>query len=274
MPILLFIYVADEIFPSRKEALTSLTLIGLLVIRLLPITSRFSNLMNQIEASKPLISEFERVLIEISERNETGGRSTATNIHRGVVKIDAVDVYRGGINKVRNKKIEILPGQLAVIKGRSGSGKSTLVKQIVLGASSNEGAALSPQVPITLDGSVRFNIEFFSGDLSIGNDLEKIIKNSGLYNTLISELANGLETQVFVGGNGLSGGQIKRLSVLRCLLSGRAVQIFDEPDSGLNIEAREELTSLIKDLKKYFTFVVVSHNETFEPIADIIIDLD
>ena len=61
----------------------------------------------------------------------------------------------------------------------------------------------------------------------------------------------------------LSGGEQKRISILRCLLSERDVLIFDEPTNGLNKEYRKEVIKILQDKAKTSIVLVISHDPEF-----------
>jgi phosphate transport system ATP-binding protein len=61
-------------------------------------------------------------------------------------------------------------------------------------------------------------------------------------------------------GLSLSGGQQQRLCIARAVAVRSQVIVLDEPTSALDPIATSKIESLIVDLSKHFTIVVVTHN--------------
>ncbi|MDR2385495.1 MAG: ABC transporter ATP-binding protein [Tannerella sp.] len=71
----------------------------------------------------------------------------------------------------------------------------------------------------------------------------------------------------------LSGGERQRVAVARALINNPAVILADEPSGSLDTKNKEELHSLLFDLRKEMgqTFVIVTHDEHLAGLADRII---
>jgi phosphate transport system ATP-binding protein len=59
---------------------------------------------------------------------------------------------------------------------------------------------------------------------------------------------------------GLSGGQQQRLCIARCLAVEPEVLLFDEPCASLDPISTQKIEELIRELKKEYTIVIVTHN--------------
>ena len=68
----------------------------------------------------------------------------------------------------------------------------------------------------------------------------------------------------------LSGGELKRIELAQALAREGKINMFDEPEAGIDLWSFENLTSLFDNLKKGIT-IVVSHQKRILEIADEII---
>ena len=121
--------------------------------------------------------------------------------------------------------------------------------EIVMAVSGSHKLAVSPQFPTIIDGTVEENLDYFCDNEGLESHLIKLVKTSAVYCDLLKEFPKREKSDLRVGGTNISGGQIKRLSIMRCLLSQHVIQVFDEPDSGLNSDATSKLLDLIRTLK-------------------------
>lgn len=71
----------------------------------------------------------------------------------------------------------------------------------------------------------------------------------------------------------LSGGEQQRVAIARSLINDPEVIFADEPSGNLDSKNREELHSLLFNLRDTFkkTFVIVTHDENFAAMSDRII---
>jgi phosphate transport system ATP-binding protein len=82
--------------------------------------------------------------------------------------------------------------------------------------------------------------------------VEKSLKNAALWNEVKDRLHES--------AMGLSGGQQQRLCIARTLAVGPEVILMDEPCSALDPIATAKIESLIEELKKDYSVVIVTHN--------------
>jgi ABC-type polar amino acid transport system ATPase subunit len=75
--------------------------------------------------------------------------------------------------------------------------------------------------------------------------------------------------------NQLSGGQQQRIAIARALAMKPSLMLFDEPTSALDPEMIGEVLSVMEELAKEITLVVVSHEMGFaRAAADRILFVD
>ena len=86
--------------------------------------------------------------------------------------------------------------------------------------------------------------------------LNKIVENSLKDSALYEEVSDRLDAS----GLSLSGGQQQRLCIARTIAMSPDVILMDEPTSALDPIATLKIEELIKELKKKYTIIIVTHN--------------
>ena len=183
---------------------------------------------------------------------------------------------------IDNVTLEIKAGDAVGIKGESGSGKSTLL-DCLLGllhpekgeiefneCKLNENLAVwhtmvayLPQELFLFDGTIEENILLGVDKGKTSSTLKKMedaIKQSRLQDVL-SDLPDGIATEVGEHGVMLSGGQRQRVALARALFFDRQVIILDEATSALDEETESEIADEIRSLRGRKTVIIVSHRE-------------
>ncbi len=74
--------------------------------------------------------------------------------------------------------------------------------------------------------------------------------------------------------NGLSGGEGKRLSLLRGLAAGRPITILDEPTSALDDHVASQVWKLILKAFSDRNLICITHDERFLNDFDMVIRVD
>jgi ABC-type transport system involved in cytochrome bd biosynthesis fused ATPase/permease subunit len=170
---------------------------------------------------------------------------------------------------------ELKPGEKIRISGRSGSGKSTLAMGLV-GALNYSGSITLDGVELSeIDGleqyvvadlqrshifntSIRENMRIAdqnATDAEICKVLELVELDS-----LIEESSEGLNSVIGEFGRHISGGEAKRLSLARVLLSKAPILILDEPTEHLDLELALRIEKRILDFASFKTVVVITHS--------------
>ena len=78
----------------------------------------------------------------------------------------------------------------------------------------------------------------------------------------ISELPDGYDTRLTVGGMNLSGGQRQRIAIARAMLKDSPVILMDEPSSALDTHSENVFLKVLDSLMKDKTVIMVSHRMT------------
>lgn len=116
-----------------------------------------------------------------------------------------------------------------------------------------------PQQINILDKSFRQNIAWGIAEEEI--DDKKVIlaiKSAQIYDFIIG-FADGINSKVIVGSNGISQGQKQRLAIARALYRNPDILIFDEATSSLDVQVENEITEMLCGLKQTKTIIAIAH---------------
>lgn len=202
---------------------------------------------------------------------------TLTGLNKDIEFKDVCFEYVPNQPVLRNINLTIPKNETLAIVGNSGGGKSTLVNLIPRFYDIKSGS-------IKIDGidirefslkSLRQNISMvfqdnflYSGtikeNIMMGNpeatteELMEAIKSAHLQD-LISELPEGLETELGERGMTLSGGQRQRVAIARAMLRNAPIVILDEATSALDNESEAIVQKAMDNLMQNRTVFIIAH---------------
>jgi ATP-binding cassette subfamily B protein len=90
----------------------------------------------------------------------------------------------------------------------------------------------------------------------------------------IRRMPQGYHSPVGQRGRLLSGGQRQRISLARALIRDAEVLLLDEPTTGLDGRARDELLGVLSRLTVDRTTVLITHDPLVAALADQVVWLD
>ncbi len=186
---------------------------------------------------------------------------------------------------LKNLNLGVKPGEFLLIKGPSGAGKSTIIKLIVgmlapqkgevrienesaikfLERSASSVGYVGPD-PFIVPATVRENLLYGSSAIVNDNRLWAILERVGLSETIralpggLSELLNE-ETQ-------LSTGQKQRIAFARAILRDPRLLILDEATANIDKKTETLILNSLKEMKGQVTVVAISHRDSFDFLAD------
>lgn len=166
--------------------------------------------------------------------------------------------------------------ELISIVGESGCGKSTLASLFCgttkgyIGSITIGGVEIKDIDEKTLMNNitaVNFNSYIFAGtvrenmliaDKSASD--EKMIEALKMVNlwSFLSE-QDGLDTKLNQQGSNFSGGQRQRLAIARALLHNTPIYVFDEVTSNIDAESENDIMTVIHNMAKIKTVILISH---------------
>jgi phosphate transport system ATP-binding protein len=217
--------------------------------------------------------------------SETEPPIVRTATHPAAFVLRSLTVTYSGAPALRDIDCRIAEGAVTAIMGPSGCGKSTLVKTLnrtleltanvqVSGEIKFRGddlyaATIDPrnvrrtvgiihQRPVPFPMSILENVLFgalFHGRIN-GEDREeyarRFLERVGLWEEVKDRLGDRAER--------LSGGQQQRLCLARTLATQPSALLLDEPCSALDPYATRHIEEHVRDLRREFPIVIVTHN--------------
>ena len=214
---------------------------------------------------------------------ETFDQNLEPNTSSSVISVKDLNVYYGKFHAIKDVNMEIRQNTVTALIGPSGCGKSTFIRclnrmndlvvtALVTGEVNYNGQNIySPgidateirsmigmvfQKPNPFPKSIYQNVAFglkvngFSGDLDTA--VERSLRQAALWPEVKDRLGDSALT--------LSGGQQQRLCIARALAVEPDVILMDEPASSLDPIATVAIEDLVRELKKEYTIVIVTHN--------------
>jgi len=191
---------------------------------------------------------------------------------------------------IKDLTLSIPLGASMAIVGPSGAGKTTIV-DILLGVlSPDEGqvvvsglpplaavakwpGALSyvPQDVVIANGSIRENIALGYPSEAATDELVMSALKIACLDGFVSELPNGVDTQVGERGAKMSGGQRQRLGIARAMFTKPHLLVLDEATSSLDGETEAIISAAIHALRGSTTVVMIAHRLSTVRHADIVV---
>ncbi|MCD6482593.1 MAG: ATP-binding cassette domain-containing protein [Candidatus Izimaplasma sp.] len=152
--------------------------------------------------------------------------------------------------------------KVSVISGRNGAGKTTLLKSIASLIKYEGNVKVNGEITYNSQEAVIFNRSVYE---NIVYPLRIRKLDLSLYQDKIIAYSKVLSIEHLLDKNALklSSGEKMKVSIVRSIIFNPEIVLLDEPTTHLDLESINELSILIKELKKKITFIVVSHNKTF-----------
>ncbi len=275
-----------------------MTAVAMAAVRLLPSINRMAGALSNITYNEPMLDKLISNLSELSSVQTVKDRENSCDLQNNdedpVVRLKGVWFKYPNNEKyiLEEADFNVRKGQMAGIIGGSGSGKTTAVDIILgllhpvkgiaevggLSISENPDVCLShigyiPQSIFLLDDTIRENIIF--GDTKEKGDefIWKILKDAAL-EEFVSELENGLDTQIGERGVKLSGGQKQRIGIARALYRDPDILFFDEATSSLDNETEKSIMDSILRLHGKKTMIIIAHRLSTIESCDHIYRID
>lgn len=245
----------------------------------------------QYHARMEAIAAAERIVavMETQEPAESPGIVPAPS-QVGLISCENVHfAYREDEPALTGLSLSIQPGERLALVGPSGSGKSTLARLLFGLARPDSGRILingtdlatialetwftrvswMPQRPTLFAGTIAENIRL--GYPEASKEAVICAAKAAEADKFISRLPQGYETVIGERGQGLSGGEIRRIALARALLKPAELLILDEAEASLDPETAVLISNAITRLPREVTVLMIAHRLESAEAADRIL---
>jgi branched-chain amino acid transport system ATP-binding protein len=211
-----------------------------------------------------------------------------------LLRVDSLVRRFGGLVATDNLSLDVIPGELHAIIGPNGAGKTTLISQLTGQLTPNSGAIHFAGQDITRLPAYRrsrlglarsFQITSLLRDFSAADNVALAAqahrghsyrfwadarKEKPLREAAAAALTRvGLDRRGDVLVSELSHGEQRELELAVALATSPQLLLLDEPMAGLGVTESQRMVSLLKELRKEVTIVLVEHDmEAVFALAD------
>jgi len=211
-------------------------------------------------------------------------------------RLDITDLvfHHAGRGRILDRlSLHVAPGERVLVRGVSGCGKSTLLDLIAGFMRPTEGHIRIDKLDLDriaardlvalrgwmgqqgglFDGSLLDNVRLSHPDAEPDAVLAALAA-AGLAAT-VRRMPGGLMTPLRASGEGLSGGEARRVLLARALLRPRPLLLLDEPTASLDAATSAELWQTLSSLSRQAgpTIVCASHDPQADDWADTVYTL-
>lgn len=208
----------------------------------------------------------------------TGARDATLGTGPRPITLQGVDfAYRAGEPALSGISFTLHPGERVALVGPSGSGKSTIAR-LALGLAMPDAGRITwgevdrasvdadawlarvswmPQRPTLFAGTIAENIRLGQPDAPL--DAVMRAARAAEADGFIHRLPQGYETMLGERGQGLSGGEIRRVALARALLKPADLLVLDEAEASLDPETARLIRASIAALPRGMTVLLIAH---------------
>lgn len=235
-----------------------------------------SFIIGQIQAAETGSKEFFEILDLPSTENYKQDAAVERIESPEIEFKNVVFKYDTSENIIDDISFTLHKNEMIALVGPSGAGKSTLVNLILKFYETTAGSIFlnSKSYADLSHNFIRKNIalvfqenELFSSTIKenvsygLENDDEKVVdalKKANAWD-FVSNLKDGINTEVGERGIKLSGGQRQRIQIARAIYKDAPILILDEATSSLDAKSESEVSEAIDNLVKDRMVIVIAH---------------
>lgn len=255
------------------------------------LASAMNTLPQIIQARESLHSISE--ILAAPETEQNSGKNPFGPVKGAFELKDVTFRYPGtDVEALSGISLSVDPGEAIAFVGDSGAGKSTMlslllglilpdsgrvlidgydIREMDLRTFRKQVGVVSQDV-LMFSGSVYDNVVFGSAEVD-EQAVWQALEQAGAAQ-FVSQLPDGLNTQLGDQGVRLSGGQQQRLSIARAIIRDPQVLILDEATSALDQETEAYVQESLNQIMQNRTTFIVSHRPSAIQNADRVIHLE
>ncbi len=207
----------------------------------------------------------------------------------GITFQNVTQIYFDKVKALDDISFRIPPKQITAIVGKSGSGKSTIFNLILKFIEPTSGSILVgdrklneidnifwrmniswvPQNPRLFNKSILDNFKICKPEASL-EEISYVCRRAGI-DKFIESLEYGYETQIGEYTSKLSGGEQQRIAIARAYLRNSPLILIDEPTANIDPLAEQEILSILFELCRNKTAIIIAHNiNTIQKVDNVV----
>lgn len=186
--------------------------------------------------------------------------------------------YENGVVALHDVTARVREGEMVFLTGPSGAGKSTLIRLLLCMERASEGQVLigGRNIHALRDDSVPFLRRNFGvvfqdfrliptrdvfDNVAIGMEILGLSRKEIVRRVTPLVEALGLADRSHALPRDLSGGEAQRVAIARALVNEPAILLCDEPTGNLDPELSREILTLVSEVNRRGTTVVVATHD-------------
>ena len=201
--------------------------------------------------------------------------------NKDLLNLIDITVSFEGFLALNKLNLNLKKGELRAVIGPNGAGKSTLTALLLRLFEPESGQILIDGTPVRnwqiksmreqlsvvlqesfiLSGTVREHLQFHKPDASDEQMLEALRRARCDF---ILEDPDGLDREMTEGGQDLSGGEKRRLTLSTALLRDSSIVILDEPTTAIDPDSRRQIQQMLTEDFADKTLLIITHDEDLE----------
>lgn len=271
------------------ELVTFYALIGLLA----PIFQRITMTDRTLQEAHISMHRLAQTLAEEPESPEEG-ELPDLDVGEGTVSVEEVSFeYPDGTVALENASLTARRGELVVIVGPNGAGKSTLLELlprfreptsgriyvdgqditgVSLGSLRSKISLVTQDTPL-FDGTIAENVGYGAPSDASEEQVRDAARLAGV-DEIVASLPDGWETKMREGRRTLSAGQRQRVALARALVADPPILVLDQAAAAVDVRGFRELLRTVRELARYKTVIIATHNADALLAADRIFALE
>ena len=205
------------------------------------------------------------------------------------INIKNLTINIGSVNK-SGLEFAFYKNKLNCIVGKSGAGKTTIVNYLLGLKEYQTGSIIvndkyairsfffeNKRFSVTLqdntcfDRSVVENIMY--PEVKLNKKAERLIKYFDIKDLIERNYYNKLNESNPTFKTSFSGGEKRRINLVKCLSKKAQVYIFDEPTNDLDGKNIEKFINLVKKLKNKAMVIIITHDKRIVEIAENVVNV-